>query len=87
MAGPARARDVTPPSIDEMAETLSLTIMQSVTVLKGAADLLDGSWRDLPEEQRVELAHMVRRHADHLASVVEDFRDHPVGATPGSSGP
>jgi hypothetical protein len=82
MAGPARAHEETPPSVEQMAETLSLTIMQSVTVLKGAADLLDGRWDDLPEGRRVELAHMMRRHADHLASVVEDFRDHPVAATP-----
>jgi hypothetical protein len=83
MAGPARRRDERSPSVDEIAEALSLTVMQSVTVLKGAADLLDGRWDDLGEDRRIELAHMMRRHADHLASVVEDFRDHPVGATPG----
>lgn len=83
MAGPGRAHDETSPSMDEMAETLSLTILQSVTVLKGAADLLDGRWGDLTEDRRVELANMMRRHADHLASVVEDFREHPVRATPG----
>ena len=81
MAGPARGHE-TPPTVEQMAETLSLTIMQSVTVLKGAADLLDIRWADLPEDRRVELTHMMRRHADHLASVVEDFREHPVSATP-----
>ena len=82
MVGPARDHDETSPSMDEMAEALSFTIMQSVTVLKGAADLLDGRWVDLTEDRRVELAHMMRRHADHLASIVEDFREHPVAATP-----
>jgi len=83
MAGPVRSGDQGSASIDEVAEALSLTIMQSVTVLKCAAGLLDGRWSDLPESRRVELAHMMRRHADHLASVVEDFREHAVGATPG----
>jgi nitrogen-specific signal transduction histidine kinase len=65
------------PSLTELAEALAQTILQSVTVVKGAADLLDGRWADLDDDGRVELAHMLRRHADHLADLVDDFRAHP----------
>ena len=64
-------------SFETLAGVLAMTLTQSVTIVKATVDLLDDRWAELGEEWRAELLHMLRRHTDHIARLLEDFRDRP----------